>query len=175
MFYVFPYFFMADNPKKKIRKGGINLGTWVKQGMIIECQTKTIDYDLLYEWFEKWGEEYNVNAVGYDYYNSALLVPRLEQLGMECIKVPQTASAFNFPIKYMEKLMYDERIKLCNPVLKWNIRNIVLYSDGNGNQKFLKNKSLDSIDGAVAAVEGLAMWIQINIDPERLLYENYLD
>jgi phage terminase large subunit-like protein len=174
-FYAFPYFFMANNPQKKIRKGGINLGTWIRQGLIIECSTKTIDYDLLFDHFEKWHNDYIINAIGYDYYNSALIIPRVEALGVDCIKVPQTAQAFNFPVKYTEKLIYDDKIKLTSPVLKWMIRNVVLYQDGNGNQKFLKNKSLDSIDGAVALAEAVAMWIQTNLDPERLMLESYLD
>jgi phage terminase large subunit-like protein len=166
---------MANNPQKKIRKGGINLGTWIRQGLIIECSTKTIDYDLLFDHFEKWHNDYIINAIGYDYYNSALIIPRVEALGVDCIKVPQTAQAFNFPVKYTEKLIYDDKIKLTSPVLKWMIRNVVLYQDGNGNQKFLKNKSLDSIDGAVALAEAVAMWIQTNLDPERLMLESYLD
>lgn len=174
IFYAFTYFFMANNPAKKIRAGGINLGVWIRNKDIIECQMKTVDYDLLYDYFVGWSQEFTINAIGYDWMNSALLVPRLEALGIECIKVPQTASAFNFPLKYLEKLMYDEMIHLNNPTLRWNFRNVVLYFDGNGNIKIMKNKSLDSVDGCVALAQGISMWIQINLSEERLSYDNYL-
>ena len=61
-----------------------------------------------------------------------------------------------------------------NPVLKWNFRNSVLYVDGNGNIKIIKNKSLDSVDGAVAAGMSFAGWLAENMDRERLNLETYL-
>lgn len=173
-FYSFPFFFMANNPAKKIRKGGINLGTWIRQGHIIECKTKTVDYDLLYDYFERWANDFNVVAVGYDYLNSALIVPKIETLGISCIKMPQTPMAFNFPLKFLEKLMYDGSITLTNPALKWNFRNVVLYTDGNDNIKIMKNKSLDSVDGCVSLGEALAMWLQVNYDPERIAMDAYI-
>lgn len=174
-FYAFTYFFMADNPSKKIRQGGIDLGTWVRQGHIIECQTKTIDYELMYDYLRGWSEKFDVLSIGYDPFNSALIIPQIEALGIECVKVPQTPMAFNFPLKHLEKLMYDDKIKLSNPALKWNFRNVVMYVDGNGNQKIMKNKSLDSVDGCVSLAEAMSMWIQVNLSPERMAYEAYID
>lgn len=173
-FVAFPYFFMANNPAKKIRKGGINLGVWIRNKQIIECQTKTVDYELLEDYFGIWANDFNVVALGYDYMNSALIVPKVEVMGIECIKVPQTAMAFNFPLKFLEKLIYDENIDIDNPVMKWNFRNVVLYTDGNENIKVMKNKSLDSVDGVVSLAQALSMWLQINYSAERMAYDEYL-
>jgi len=68
----------------------------------------------------------------------------------------------------MEKLVYDKDIVFQkNPVLLWNFRNIVLYSDGNNNVKFMKNKSLDSIDMAVSTAMSIGAYLssgQYNFD-----------
>ena len=173
-FVAFPYFFMANNPSKKIRQGGINLSVWIRNKNIIECQTKTVDYELLEDYFNIWANDFNVVALGYDYMNSALIVPKVEALGVDCIKVPQTASAFNFPLKFLEKLMYDENISIDNQTMKWNFRNVVLYTDGNENIKVMKNKSKDAVDGVVSLAQALSMWLQINYSAERVAYENYL-
>jgi phage terminase large subunit-like protein len=172
-FYAFPRFFMANNPSKKIRKGGIDLSQWISRGLITECKTKTVDYDLMYEEISKWTENYNIVMAGYDPYNSNLIIPRIEALGITCTKVPQTAAAFNFPLKYLEKLIYDRNITLKSPVLKWNFRNVVLYTDGNENIKIMKNKSKDSVDGVVSLGMSMGMWLQVNFDPERMAIEAY--
>ena len=49
-----------------------------------------------------------------------------------------------------------------NPVLRWNYDNVVLYHDGNGNIKIMKDKSQDSVDGAVAHAMSVAAWLQAN-------------
>jgi phage terminase large subunit-like protein len=173
-YYAFPKFFMANNPKKKIRKGGIDLGLWIRQGLIIECSRKTIDYDLMFEHFENWAKDFRIISVGYDPYNSDLIIPRIEAIGIECTKVPQTAPAFNFPLKYMEKEIYDNNIRLDNKVLRWNFQNVVLYVDGNENIKIMKNKSKDSVDGVVALGMAFGMWLKVNFDPQRVALEAYI-
>ena len=93
----------------------------------------------------------------YDKFNSALLIPKVQrELGIPCEIFAQTAQHFNEPLKYWEKLIFDGNwIGDDNGALRWNLRNVVLYIDGNRNIKFLKNLSLDSIDMSVAT--GMSM------------------
>jgi phage terminase large subunit-like protein len=168
-FYAFADFFFAKNPEKRIRKAGIDLSPWIKKGYITECQTSTIDYDLIFNRLEELSGKFNIVSLAYDKFNSALIIPKIEELGIDCIPFEQTAKRFNFPLKYLEKQMYDGTIDhAVNPVLLWNFRNIVLYVDGNGNIKILKNKSLDSVDGAVAEAMAFGAYVEYNIDEERL-------
>lgn len=161
--YGFPYYFMANNPDLYDRKGGINLRLWIKDGFIYQCQTPTVDYDLIYNVIVSLKDKFIIEEIAYDRFNSALLIPRLMEYGFNCKEFQQTAMRFNDPIKFLEKSIFDGNIKFPdNPTLKWNIRNVVLYKDGNGNVKFMKNKSLDSIDGAVALAEGVGAYLSWN-------------
>ncbi len=82
---------------------------------------------------------------------------------------------FNFPLKFMEKQIYDKNIFLGkNPVLRWNFRNVVLYVDGNENIKVVKNKSLDSVDGVVSLGMAFGGWIADNLDMEKAGLEQYI-
>lgn len=174
-FIVKPTFFLVNNEKKKIRKGGLNLKPWVKKGYIIQCQTKTLDYDLLFQTIERLSAEFDIYSIGYDPFNSALIVPKLEELGINCDAFPQTAMRFNFPLKFLEKQLYDENICMSdNPCLTWNMGNIVLYIDGNENIKIMKNKKLEAVDGAVGLGMAFGQWIAENIDPEKAGLESYL-
>jgi len=150
-FYVFPFFFFANNPEKMTRKGGVDLRYWIKEGYIYQCETPTIDYELLFSVIKELSERFHIEKLCYDKFNSALLVPKLQEIGIFCDPFNQNTSQFNFPIKYMEKMVYDDTIVFQkNPVLLWNFRNIITYQDGNANVKFMKNKGNDSIDGAVS-------------------------
>ena len=151
-FYLFTFYFIVNNPEKRIRKGGVDLSYWIREGYIIQCQSQTIDYELLFDTIKNLSQKFQIEKICYDKFNSALLIPRLQEQGILCEIFAQNATSFNFPIKYLEKMIYDKNIVIQkNPVFAWNIRNIVLYQDGNNNVKFMKNKSLDSIDGAVSA------------------------
>lgn len=175
VFYVHSYFVLPDNPEKRLRKGGVNLSEWIKRGYIVESKTKTLDYDLIFSMLEKLSKEYEIISMAYDPFNSALIVPKIEDLGINCIPFKQTAMGFNFPLKFMEKQIYDKNIFLGkNPVLRWNFRNVVLYVDGNENIKVVKNKSLDSVDGVVSLGMAFGGWIADNLDMEKAGLEQYI-
>lgn len=159
-FYVFPLFFFANNPEKRIRKGGIDLKYWIANNYIHQCSTPTIDYDYLYKVIQELNDKFQLELLYYDKFNSALLIPRLQDLGIYCEAFQQTAARFNQPIKYLEKLIFDGDITFQNnPVLRWNFKNVVTYMDGNNNVKWLKNKSLESIDGAVSTAMSIGAFI----------------
>lgn len=175
-FFVRPLFWFANNPNRRLRQGGVDLRPWIRDGLIMQSQLETIDYDAIYETFARISQEFNVVAIGYDPYNSDLIVPRLEGLGINCVRFDQTPRMFNFPLKFLEKLIYDGRISFGgNPVLMWNFRNVVLYQDGNGNIKIMKNRSRDAVDGAVGLGMAVAMWLSVNLDPQKANLEAYLN
>jgi len=154
-------FFTANNPSKRIRKNGIDLLPWIREGLIIESKTSTIDYDLLFKYISMLREDYNIECLYYDKFNSAMLIPRVQQeLGIVCESFDQTAKRFNEPLKYLEKLIYDGKwYGDKNPVMLWNFRNVVLYIDGNNNIKIIKNKSLDSVDGVVSLTMSIGAFL----------------
>lgn len=172
---VIPYFFFVNRPEKKIRKGGIDLTKWILQGHIIQCQTKTIDYDLILDKIKEINDKFNIVSLGYDQWNSAWILSKLKAMDIECNPFEQTARKFNMPLKILEKLVAEETIDLSdNPVMLWNLRNAVLYIDGNGNIKIMKNKSLDSVDGAVALGMAIGQYIDVHFGDEKAALDENL-
>ncbi len=161
-FYVIPYFFMANNAEKFLRGGGVNLKEWIRDGHIQLCETPTIDYDLVVETFKEIKKNFDIRLCAYDPHNSAAIINKLWDLEIPTKAFQQRALNFNEGIKFLEKAIYDKNIYMKNPALKWNINNCVPYIDGNANIKFLKNKSLDSIDGAVSLAMAMGIWLDIN-------------
>lgn len=174
-FYSKTFFFFPDNPRKRFRQNGlIDLSKWINQGHIIKSPRRTIDYDQIYEKIIGLSANFDIQNVIYDKFNSAFLIPRLEDAGIFCKSLPQTPMYFNMPLKLLESTIYNERIEIsANPVLRWNFRNIVIWNDSNNNIKISKNKCLDSVDGAVSLGMAFAGWLNDNFDEETQALNNY--
>jgi len=161
-FYALPYFFMANNAEKFIRSGGINLKHWIKDGWVELCDTPTIDYALVVEKFAWIKEHFDIVMCRYDPHNSAAIINQLYEIEIPCKPFMQRSQFFNEPLKALEKEIFDGNMNMKNPALKWNIRNAVPYRDGNANIKLMKNKSLDSIDGAVSLAMAMGAYQESN-------------
>ena len=176
-FYVVPEYYFPLNDDNKVRVSGIDLTQWIEKGHIIQHDTKTIDYEAIKDRLRYWDTIFDVQMLGYDQWNSALVIPYAElELGMYCQVVPQTTLFFNFPLKFIEKEIFAKNISMSdNPVLRWNFRNIVLYQDGNGNVKIAKNKSSDSVDGAVSLGMAFGCWLRDNFNMEAEQLNDYMN
>ena len=163
-FYAIPYFFMANNAEKFLRSGGVNLKQWIKDGHVELCDTPTIDYDLVVDKFKQLQERYNIRMCSFDPHNSAAIINKLWDIGIPTAPFQQRAQMFNEPLKALEKAIFDGDIIMKNPALKWNLNNAVPYRDGNANIKLMKNKSLDSIDGAVSLAMAMGGWMTNNMN-----------
>ena len=159
-------FHFPQNEVKRVRNSGIDLGAWIEKGYIIEHPTATIDQTIILERIKYWHTVFEIRQLNYDEWNSGFIIPEIETtLFINCVKFRQTATWFNIPLKYIEKLFFEQTLDMTtNPVMRWMFRNIVLYKDGNGNIKIMKNKSLDSVDGPVAFGMAVGAWLENNHD-----------
>lgn len=155
-------FHFPDNENKRVRNNGIDLTAWIKSEYIIEHESHRIDQNILFEAVAKLHQKFDIQLIFYDEWNTGFIIPEIEsKLYIECKPFKQTATWFSFPLKFMEGIFYDRKIDVGkNPVMRWMFRNIMLYKDGNGNIKIDKNKSLDSVDGAVALGMAVGAYLQ---------------
>ena len=155
---------MPNDGEKMLRSGGLSLYNWINDGLIYKSSSKTIDYDVIRDTLIEINNKYNIKIIYYDPSNSAIFIDKLRKTGIlnKCKPFPQRTHNFNEPLKYLEKLIFDEDIIMDSPVLKWNINNAIIYTDGNGNIKIMKNKSADSVDGAVALGMAVGGYLHMN-------------
>lgn len=163
---VIPEFYFPQNETKRIRDSGIDLSVWIEKGYIIEHPTPTIDQELIYERVAYYNSIFEIRRINFDKWNAGYLIPKIEtSLYIECKHFQQVTTWFNFPLKYIEKLMFEEKLNMSrNPAMRWQFRNIVLYYDGNGNIKVMKNKSKDSVDGPVSFGMAIAGYLEYSDD-----------
>jgi phage terminase large subunit-like protein len=175
-FYVKPYLFFPKGATNKIRPDGIDFTQFIKNGYMYEMDGGTINFNEMFEIFAEAHAKYNIKGISYDTFNSTYLINRIKsELAIECNIFQQNTQTFNFPLKFMEKLIYDKTIEMSeNPALRWNFMNAVLYTDGNGNIKIMKNTSRDSVDGAVALGMAIGSYLHYEYDEDRAILEGWL-
>ncbi|QZT38702.1 hypothetical protein K5X82_07330 [Halosquirtibacter xylanolyticus] len=174
---VIPEFYFPQNEEKRVRQNGINILDWIEEGYVIEHPTKTIDQNLIVERIKYWNTIFEVTQINYDKWNSGFIIPTLEMdEGLYCRNFSQTTVYFNFPLRYIEKCIFEQSIDLSdNPVLRWMFRNIVIYKDGNGNIKIMKNQSQDSVDGAVSLAMAIGAYLENNSDIVKSIFDSYIN
>ena len=99
--------------------------------------------------------KYDVKEIGFDAYNAASLVARLNEAGLPVKKVGQGMSVLSNPSKHVEKLIMNYGFKHDgNPFLGWQLGNCEVYEDVNGNIKIRKNDADKSakVDGIISLI-----------------------
>jgi phage terminase large subunit-like protein len=124
-------------------------------GMLRLTQGNVMDDREISDYIRQQAQKYDVKEIGYDAYNAASLVARLNDQAMPVKKVGQGMAVLNNPSKHLEKLILGKNIKHNgNQFLGWQLGNCSVFEDVNGNIKIRKNDADKSakVDGIIALI-----------------------
>jgi len=156
--------------REKEQHDKVPYSSWVKKGFIIPTPGATTDYRWVIAELNKLRELYDIKELAYDRWGSVLLIndlldegfvtdeketgpghPLIVPFGQGYASMsPATASLINIVHEEKKRLQHGG-----NPVLRWNIDNLVVTQDPAGNMKPDKAKATQRIDGAVALIMAL--------------------
>jgi phage terminase large subunit-like protein len=129
---------------------------WERTGVITVTQGDTIDYDAIEKQIAADATQFVIGGVGYDPWNASSVVAHVEDGGLACVKIPQTAQRLNGPSKEIERLLGRHSLNHAgHPALAWMADNVQVLQDAEGNIKPSKKKSADRIDGIAALVNAV--------------------
>jgi phage terminase large subunit-like protein len=153
--YVFQKYFIAEElAQKKIQEDRVPYDIWAKQGWVEFTEGHRVDYNRVTQWFLNIIEKYEIRPlwVGYDKWNAQYFTEQMQNHGFEMIAVRQGYQTLSNPMKEMQMDLIEKKINYNNnPILKWNLSNVAIKSDENGNIRPVKNVSEKMrIDGAVS-------------------------
>lgn len=171
------YFLFPQNPDNMIRKGSVNLMPWINDKFIIHTPEKAILDEDVFNVIEKINDKYNIISFGIDPFLVEKLKVRLEnELSIEVNKVKQDIRTLSTPTKEVEKAIITGKMYLPKtPVLRWNFRNVLIYTDANNNIKIQKNKS-ESVDGVVALSVAMHEFLAYNYGyNQNQAYDDYIN
>ena len=158
---VLPTFWIPEeNAYSRERRDKVPYMTWIKQGLIRSTSGNVIDYDQIREDILKMADEFNIQEIAVDRWNSTQLVTQLDgELSgrVEIAMFGQGFRSMSAPCKLLESLVMSKKCRHGgNPVLRWMMNNVSIESDASLNIKVSKKRSTEKVDGVVALVMGLA-------------------
>jgi len=168
------------------KRGDVEITKWVKRGLVKVTPGATTDYRYIIQELNQLRKLYDIKELAYDRWGSVLLINDLQDEGFAVDEKkagaghpliipfgqgyksmsPATTALINMVLEKEKRLRHGG-----NPVLRWNIDNLVVTTDPAGNVKPDKAKASQYIDGAVALIMALDRAIRHEGENFRSAYE----
>ena len=152
--YYLPEAALKEKPDRELYK------YWKQMGLLKITEGNVTDYDYITNDLVSASEFLNIQAVGYDKYNATQWAIQATDLGLPLQEYPQTLGNFNKPTREIERLILSGKAVIDNnEINRWCFKNVTLKSDYNGNVKPNKSSKNKKIDGAIAMIQALGMFL----------------
>ena len=121
------------------------------------CEGTMIDLAQVADWIAELRDRFNIRVVkcGYDQRFSKDFLNRMNDYGIECEMINQSADIMSTPMKWVEADFKKHDINYGeNPVDKWCLSNACIQVDNRGRCMCVKPKGVNNrrIDGAVTLI-----------------------
>lgn len=122
---------------------------WIYRGFITQSAYPIAD---LRESVTENARNYHAKNVAYDPYNGQQIAEEFTREGLTPVRMAQNHAMFNEPIRDFLQAIKDKRVTHDgNPMLRWAVKNAVLYRDRKDLWMYDKKTSSEKIDPIVAA------------------------
>ena len=165
------YWIPTNYLEKKVTEDKIPYDKWLKLGLLRLSGDSKIDYHDVTKWFLEEVQQNDLRPlwIGYDSWNAQFWCDDMKENGFDMVEVRQGYKTESAPLKQMKADLIDKKINYNNnPILKWNLSNVVVKTDDNENIMLSKEKARQRIDGAASLMD--AYVIYINKQQEYLNY-----
>lgn len=154
------FFIPEDNMRERAKKDRVPYLTWVRDGYITATEGNVIDYAFIESQIKQDCENFNIEVIAYDSWNSSQLIIQLTEAGINLSKFRQGLASMSAPTKQIETLVLQNKLNHGNnPVLNWMCSNIAITRDAADNIKIDKAKSTEKVDGMVALAMALGVYL----------------
>lgn len=135
-------------------------GEWRRQGLITITPGNVTDYDYILNDIMRVNEVVYIQKIAYDAWNATQFVINATDQGLPMEPFSQALGNFNRPTKEMERLLLSGKAAIDNNVVNRHcFRNVVMSRDRNGNVKPSKQFEEKKIDGVIAKLEALGIYL----------------
>jgi len=169
-----PYFFVpAHTLTERSKEDKVPYDIWEKDGFLFKTEGDTIDYRQIREFIlDDLALKYNIEEIDYDRYHSTALINELMDNGIECVPIAQSITQMSAPTKELERLVLSNELNhMGNPVMRWMMSNVEIYTDANENYKPVKGRNQKKrIDGVIASIMALARGMIVR-EEQKSIYE----
>lgn len=133
---------------------------WKRQGMLHVTGGNVTDYDAITADLLALSDKLSVYGVGYDKWNATQWAIDCTEKGLPLCEYSQSIGNFNKPTKELERLLLGGRIRIANnDITRFCFANVRLKYDHNGNCKPDKGEYKRKIDGVIAMITALGVYL----------------
>lgn len=142
------------------KRDGVPYSVWIEEGYMIATPGDVVDYEWIQDYImsrdDPEGEyRWKTQEICVDPWNATQFNNNMDNEGFTIVETRQGFKTISPSMKDLEVLfMQGKIIHNNNPLLTWNMSNVVSVMDPAGNIKFDKSKSKYRIDGAAAFITG---------------------
>ena len=136
---------------------------WMRSGRLTVTPGNVIDYSWIEADLLAAVSRYEIQGAGFDPFQATQLSTRMLAEGVPMVEVRPTVLNFSEPMKNLEALVLQRKIKHDgDPVLAWMASNVVAHLDIKDNVYPRKERPENKIDGIVALITALSRAIKPN-------------
>ena len=154
------FLFVLPEGKISERSDRVDYRKWMEEGWIVSCPGRVLDEGWYIATLFDQLRRYDVRCIAYDPWGMWDLKHQFSRYEDELMEYSQDIRHMSVPTKRLESEVLKHRMNFGgNPVIRWMMRNVVVYIDPNANVKLDKAKSRNKIDGVVALVDAIGGWL----------------
>ena len=171
---VLRYLFVLPEGKVQDTEDRVDYRKWVEDGWIVQCPNKVLDEQWWMERLFLEMEPYNIKCIAFDPWGMWDLKNKFGRYQDVLMEYQQSIRYMSVPTKWFESAILKKEINFCfNPVIRWMMRNVVIYIDPNANVKLDKARSRNKIDGVVASVNAIGGWLNLTNGKTGEIYSDH--
>jgi len=155
---VVPFFWCPSaSIEERSLKHKVNYIQWARDGYIRVTDGNATDYETIKQDILSFCDQFGVKQIGVDPWNATMLSQALAAEGCDIVNVRQGYGTLSAPMKRLEALVLDSKLRVNHPIMDWCADNLAVQRDNQGNYKPAKQKSSEKIDGIAALVTAMAV------------------
>lgn len=155
---VVPFFWCpSESIEQRSLRDKVDYIQWAKDGHIRVTDGNATDYETIKQDILSFCDQFGVKQIGVDPWNATMLSQSLAAEGADIVNVRQGYGTLSAPMKRLEALVLDGKLRCNHPIMDWCAANCAVQSDHQGNIKPSKAKSTERIDGIAALVTAMAV------------------
>lgn len=146
-------------PEKRLGENDSYYG-WHEEGWLLTTPGETIDFEAIEDEIKALCREYDIWAVPYDRFQAVQFATRMTAEKVPMVEFAQVVSKMSEPMKAIEALVIEGKIRHDgNPMMAWMMSNVQVLVDRKDNVYPRKARPENKIDGPVALIMAMAMWL----------------
>lgn len=156
----FKILFIVPEAKVTENTDRVDYRLWHEQGWLTVAPGKIIDEEWYMTRLMQELDKYDVRCITYDPWGMWNMLQKFGRYQEFLMEYQQSIRYMSVPTKWFESAILKTELNfLGNPILRWNMKNVVIYTDPNANIKLDKARSRNKIDGVVACVDAIGGWL----------------